>query len=149
MGKGTKRKGRIDSWSSKQDELLAEKVIKHVAEGSTQTKAFEEVGNILNRTTAACGYRWNNNLRKIYKEEFIKAKQAKVAATRSTKKPVEYYNLQGLIEFLQDVQENMYRLRTENDNLQSEIKDLNDEIQTYKEIFQKVQQFSAKVDKVS
>ena len=59
-------KMRQDAWSEENDLLLAETVLRHVREGSTQLKAFEEVGDTLNRTAAACGFRWNAVIRKQY-----------------------------------------------------------------------------------
>ena len=47
-------KQRQDAWSEENDLLLAETVLRHVREGSTQLNAFEEVGDRLNRTSAAC-----------------------------------------------------------------------------------------------
>ena len=52
-------KVRQDAWTDENDLLLAETVLRHVREGSTQLNAFEEVGDKLNRTSAACGFRWN------------------------------------------------------------------------------------------
>lgn len=52
-------KVRQDAWTEEDDLLLAETVLRHVREGSTQLNAFEEVGDQLNRTSAACGFRWN------------------------------------------------------------------------------------------
>ena len=44
---------RQDAWTKDEDLLLAEVVLRHIREGSTQLKAFEEVGQKLNRTPAA------------------------------------------------------------------------------------------------
>ena len=41
-------KQRQDAWSEENDLLLAETVLRHVREGSTQLNAFEEVGDKLN-----------------------------------------------------------------------------------------------------
>ena len=49
-------KVRQDAWTDEDDLLLAETVLRHVREGSTQLNAFEEVGDKLNRTSAACGF---------------------------------------------------------------------------------------------
>lgn len=57
---------RQDAWSKDEDLLLAEVVLRHIREGSTQLKAFEEVGQKLSRTAAACGFRWNSAVRKQY-----------------------------------------------------------------------------------
>lgn len=61
-------KNRQDAWSEENDLLLAETVLRHVREGSTQLNAFEEVGDILNRTSAACGFRWNAVVRHNYEK---------------------------------------------------------------------------------
>lgn len=58
---------RQDAWTKDEDLLLAEVVLRHIREGSTQLKAFEEVGQKLSRTPAACGFRWNSFVRKQYK----------------------------------------------------------------------------------
>ncbi len=58
---------RQDAWTEEDDLILAEVVLRHIREGSTQLKAFEEVGKRLSRTSAACGFRWNSTVRKQYK----------------------------------------------------------------------------------
>ncbi len=68
-------KVRQDAWVKENDELLAEAVLRHVKEGSTQLNAFEEASDLLNRTAAACGFRWNAVVRRIYEEELTKAKK--------------------------------------------------------------------------
>lgn len=68
-------KVRQDAWLDENDELLAEAVIRHVTEGSTQLNAFEEAGDALNRTAAACGFRWNAVVRKTYEEQLAEAKK--------------------------------------------------------------------------
>jgi prespore-specific regulator len=61
-------KVRQDAWTDEDDLLLAETVLRHVREGSTQLNAFEEVGDKLNRTSAACGFRWNAVVRHRYEK---------------------------------------------------------------------------------
>ncbi|MCH7320515.1 RsfA family transcriptional regulator [Solibacillus sp. MA9] len=68
-------KSRQDAWIEENDALLAEAVIRHVKEGSTQLNAFEEAGDLLNRTAAACGFRWNAVVRRIYEEDLSQAKK--------------------------------------------------------------------------
>lgn len=68
-------KSRQDAWTNEDDLLLAETVLKHVREGSTQLNAFEEVGDILNRTSAACGFRWNAVIRYKYEQALQLAKK--------------------------------------------------------------------------
>jgi prespore-specific regulator len=50
---------RQDAWTAADDGKLAEVVLRHIREGSTQLAAFEECAQLLGRTAAACGYRWN------------------------------------------------------------------------------------------
>lgn len=115
-------KVRQDAWSHEDDLLLAETVLRHVREGSTQLKAFEEVGDRLNRTSAACGFRWNAEVRKRYvqamelakrqrkerKRALVRQKNHKVKETgsainnQSTQLSVEQSNLslESVIQFL-------------------------------------------------
>jgi prespore-specific regulator len=57
---------RQDAWTPDDDLLLAEVTLRHIREGGTQLRAFEEVGEKLGRTSAACGFRWNSFVRKKY-----------------------------------------------------------------------------------
>ncbi len=57
---------RQDAWSTEDDLILAEVTLRHIREGSTQLSAFEEVGERIGRTAAACGFRWNSAVRKKY-----------------------------------------------------------------------------------
>lgn len=68
-------KVRQDAWTDEDDLLLAETVLRHVREGSTQLNAFEEVGDQLNRTSAACGFRWNAVVRYSYEQALQLAKK--------------------------------------------------------------------------
>ncbi|SDM62720.1 transcription factor, RsfA family [Fictibacillus solisalsi] len=66
---------RQDAWNQEEDVLLAEVVLRHIREGSTQLAAFEEVGEKLSRTSAACGFRWNSLIRKRYESAIAIAKR--------------------------------------------------------------------------
>lgn len=66
---------RQDAWTNDEDLLLAEVVLRHIREGTTQLAAFEEVGRKLSRTAAACGFRWNSYVRKQYKTGIEVAKK--------------------------------------------------------------------------
>ncbi|MEH7443322.1 RsfA family transcriptional regulator [Bacillus sp. JJ1122] len=68
-------KVRQDAWTDENDLLLAETVLRHVREGSTQLNAFEEVGDKLDRTSAACGFRWNAVVRHNYEKALQLAKK--------------------------------------------------------------------------
>ena len=90
-------KQRQDAWLEENDEVLAQAVIRHVKEGSTQLNAFEEAGDLLNRTAAACGFRWNAVVRKKYESELLQAKQErkeKFRIIQASKKrsPTFYYS---------------------------------------------------------
>lgn len=80
-------KVRQDAWSHEDDVLLADTVLNHIREGSTQLRAFDEVGDELNRTSAACGFRWNAVVRNRYINQIAEAKkerkQRKRAASHS------------------------------------------------------------------
>ncbi|MFC7372755.1 RsfA family transcriptional regulator [Fictibacillus iocasae] len=74
---------RQDAWSESDDLLLAETVLRHVREGSTQLHAFEEVGDKLERTSAAVGFRWNAIVRKRYEQALKIAKKQRKERQRS------------------------------------------------------------------
>ncbi|URJ51168.1 RsfA family transcriptional regulator [Paenibacillus polymyxa] len=65
---------RQDAWSVEDDLILAEVTLRHIREGGTQLAAFEEVGQKIGRTSAACGFRWNSCVRKRYDEAISIAK---------------------------------------------------------------------------
>ena len=65
---------RKDEWSYEEDLLLAQTVLNHIQNKSTQLNAFEEVGERLRRT-AACGFRWNSTVRKKYVAEIKASKE--------------------------------------------------------------------------
>lgn len=76
-------KVRQDAWSHEDDLLLAETVLRHIREGSTQLKAFDEVGDQLNRTSAACGFRWNAEVRNRYLQAIDIAKRQRKEKKRA------------------------------------------------------------------
>ncbi|MBM7569559.1 RsfA family transcriptional regulator [Aquibacillus albus] len=76
-------KVRQDAWSHEDDLLLAETVLRHIREGSTQLNAFEEVGDKLNRTSAACGFRWNAEVRQRYEQAVAIAKRQRKEKKRA------------------------------------------------------------------
>lgn len=76
-------KVRQDAWSHEDDLLLAETVLRHIREGGTQLNAFEEVGDHLNRTSAACGFRWNAEVRNKYDHAIDLAKRQRKEKKRA------------------------------------------------------------------
>ncbi|MFB4163794.1 RsfA family transcriptional regulator [Alteribacillus sp. JSM 102045] len=77
---------RQDAWSDKDDRLLANTVLKHIREGSTQLKAFDETGDMLDRTSAACGFRWNAIVRQKYEHKVKEAKRERKMRMRASAK---------------------------------------------------------------
>ncbi|MCM3274193.1 RsfA family transcriptional regulator [Paenibacillus elgii] len=69
---------RKDAWQPSEDGLLADIILDHIRQGSTQLKAFEEASARLGRTSAACGFRWNSEVRKRYEEAIQKAKSQRM-----------------------------------------------------------------------
>lgn len=65
---------RQDGWTLEDDICLSETVLNCIEQGETQLYAFELVAQKTNRTPAACGFRWNSNLRKKYEEQIKEAK---------------------------------------------------------------------------
>lgn len=76
---------RQDAWSGDDDLILAEVVLRHIREGSTQLAAFEEVGKKLSRTSAACGFRWNSTIRKKYEAAIALAKKQRTMEKKTAK----------------------------------------------------------------
>jgi prespore-specific regulator len=103
-------KVRQDAWTDENDLLLAETVLRHVREGSTQLNAFEEVGDKLNRTSAACGFRWNAVVRHRYEKALqLSKKQRKqrqriLGKDQGGKKKLLYSPTVGATEDLEPIQ---------------------------------------------
>ncbi|MHB0943312.1 RsfA family transcriptional regulator [Paenibacillus sp. ALE1] len=76
---------RQDAWTQPEDDLLAKTVIANIRSNKTQLTAFQEVGRELNRTAAACGFRWNSALRHNYRNEIKAAKEERVNNKTSSK----------------------------------------------------------------
>ncbi len=78
---------RQDAWTMEDDAILAEIVLRHIRDGSTQLAGFNESSRRLGRTAAACGFRWNACVRKqqrpvieVAKEERKERKSERVQA---------------------------------------------------------------------
>ncbi|OCA85551.1 hypothetical protein A8F94_11730 [Bacillus sp. FJAT-27225] len=76
---------RQDAWTSDEDLLLAEVILRNIREGGTQLQAFEEVGRKLSRTSAACGFRWNSHVRKQYRAGIEHAKKQRKEAKKNSR----------------------------------------------------------------
>lgn len=66
---------RTDSWTFKEDEILAKVVLETISKGKTQLEGFEFAGKKLGRTTSACAFRWNSVVRKKFTSELKVAKK--------------------------------------------------------------------------
>ncbi|UFJ41899.1 RsfA family transcriptional regulator [Brevibacillus humidisoli] len=78
---------RQDAWTEDDDLVLAEVTLRHIREGGTQLAAFEEVGQRLGRTAAACGFRWNSTVRKRYEQAIAIAKSQRQQLKKTGKLP--------------------------------------------------------------
>ncbi|HET7522380.1 MAG TPA: RsfA family transcriptional regulator [Bacillales bacterium] len=129
---------RQDAWNHEEDLILAEVVLRHIREGSTQLAAFEEVGERLSRTAAACGFRWNSLVRKQYKSAIALAKKQRKqmkqkphpAEGKTENEKSEALSLDGVIAYLEKLRstrDNHEKLIHENEKLQSQILRLKEE----------------------
>ncbi len=141
--------GRQDAWTAEEDRLLADLVLSHIREGSTQLKAFKEAGAKLARTAAACGFRWNSYVRKAYQNEIMLAKKERKQAQRNSPSPNEinesaasrelddtHLSIQDVISYLNGLQEDQEAniqsysaLKEENRMLRQKIEEFNVEME--------------------
>ncbi|MED3645399.1 RsfA family transcriptional regulator [Halalkalibacterium halodurans] len=153
-------KVRQDAWSHEDDVFLAETVLKHIEEGSTQLRAFDEVGDVLNRTSAACGFRWNAVVRQRYVKQIAEAKKERKRRKRAASYAYQLYptasqqpvvltgeatslTLPMVIEFLQQLathkvadgqtRKEQEELMKQNEQLQERNKELEKELQKIKQ----------------
>ncbi|WP_440895190.1 Myb-like DNA-binding domain-containing protein [Amphibacillus sp. Q70] len=89
------RANRQDAWTKEEDQLLAKTVIEYIKKGHTQLESFKHVADQLNRTPAACGFRWNATIRKRYTSAIEEAKQSR-----------KLYQYDQMYEQNEDVQSN-------------------------------------------
>jgi prespore-specific regulator len=136
---------RKDAWTDQDDSVLAEAVLKHIREGSTQLTAFQEASERLGRTSGACGFRWNKDVRKGYEEDLKQAKLTRKDAKNSIPKrqktngkalvdapssiaaetPIEAVRViaQQLTDVFNGMQDEIERLRNENVVLKKRLED--------------------------
>ncbi|HLU23637.1 RsfA family transcriptional regulator [Lederbergia graminis] len=142
---------RQDAWTADEDLVLAEIVLAHIRDGSTQLQAFEAAGRKLKRTAAACGFRWNSNIRKQYKEAIDLAKKQKKEKKKEVTQEVvptvnpsvlvkesveaevneqEVVSISDALQYIKRIEtelENISNYKKENAKLRNKIDELNDE----------------------
>lgn len=94
---------RQDAWTKDEDAILAEVTLRHIREGSTQLVAFEEVGEKLSRTPAACGFRWNSLIRKQYEKAIAEAKKLRKERNKRKGKQLVSQSSENSFSFNTDV----------------------------------------------
>lgn len=104
-------KTRQDAWTKEEDVLLAETVLQHISKGKTQLDAFKQVGEYLSRTSAACGFRWNAQIRKQHTDAILIAKDNRKKSNdlRENRLSVNLENetLEKTISYLEKIRENV------------------------------------------
>lgn len=126
---------RQDAWTDREDRRLAEIVLEHIRSGSTQLKAFDEVGDELDRTSAACGFRWNALIRQKYEEEIKEAKRERKQRMRNrarnaakkintTKRMEKEITLDRVISYLEEIKTEMNNETSSPPKIEKEISDL-------------------------
>ncbi|MFD1705782.1 RsfA family transcriptional regulator [Siminovitchia sediminis] len=144
--------GRQDAWTIEEDRLLADLVLSHIRDGSTQLKAFKEAAAQLARTPAACGFRWNSFVRKNYQDEIAAAKQQRKkiqktspfmeSGTGNGESPqLERLSIQDIITYLRGLQDD----REENHLSYSAVKEENRKLKhTIDQLYEKLEETQKK-----
>ena len=146
---------RQDAWSHDEDLLLAEVVLRHIREGSTQLHAFEEVGKQMNRTAAACGFRWNSYVRKQYKSGIELAKKQRkerkskhyehhekpaqipqVEVNEKQEETSHRITFEDVIGFLKNLQISNERAQEEKTNLRNKAEELQSKLEQLQRIYE-------------
>ncbi|MBW5444844.1 RsfA family transcriptional regulator [Cohnella sp. CFH 77786] len=148
---------RQDAWSPDDDLILAEVTLRHIRDGSTQLAAFEEVGQRIGRTSAACGFRWNSCVRKRYDEAIGMAKQQRQKRNYLKKQGIsalagnerltaeegdnaknetlsaESLSLEAIIRYLRQWKGTVQEMSRQIRQLEKELKEKDDQLREYKE----------------
>lgn len=125
---------RQDAWNREEDRVLAEVVLRHIRQGSTQLAAFEEVGERLSRTAAACGFRWNSFVRKQHESAITLAKknrkQMGQASHKTAYEEERTISLEDVIAYLEkfrSTEQHREKMIQENTTLKSQVSRLKEE----------------------
>lgn len=158
---------RQDSWTADDDLILAEITLRHIREGGTQLKAFEEVGERIGRTAAACGFRWNSTVRKRYEDAIRIAKSQRQARNKAKsdhkallnhtredtailsneaqKATHDAISLDAVIRYLKEVKQAHSEMQRKIVDLEKEVSDKNEKI---KQLEKENEQLSKQVNDV-
>lgn len=145
---------RKDKWLTSEDILLAKTVISHISKGSTQINAFDTVADALNRTPAACGFRWNSEVRKDYMNEIRQAKteRSKLKGVKPIKVE-ESTSIDSIITYLSRFEQLLNEKDKQIQQLKDEVKSLrqnntSDDLNSLMEILRRAKDLGA-LDKIS
>ncbi|WP_091019931.1 hypothetical protein [Paenibacillus amylolyticus] len=122
---------RKDNWTVEDDQLLATTILTNITKGKTQLSAFYDVGLKLKRTSAACGFRWNSNVRHKYREAIAKAKSEKLNSklkSASTSKD-NTFSFDDVITYLLAAKDDLQRLNREKEAISQKIQNVSLEIE--------------------
>lgn len=114
-------------WTKEEERFLGETVVEYIASGNTIEDAIEKVSKDINRTLAACKFRWHNTIRPKFKAslEIVKEERKKKTSIKenltSSVESVESIDLGS--PFLQFTQ-NLESISQQVEQLQNELTDI-------------------------
>ena len=140
-------KSRQDAWSEDEDLFLAEVVLHHIREGSTQLEAFRQAAEGLDRTPAACGFRWNAEVRKEYSGEIEIARDHRKSSVEQQTAPstvAEEDSINSAITLLEQLKAGIVEGEAEYEHsvvqeLEKENKALRERLQWYEDAWREME----------
>lgn len=125
---------RKDSWRQEDDSVLAEIILRHIREGSTQLSAFDEAAERLGRTSGACGFRWNSEVRKHHEIEIRQAKAVRKKVTLANQKSEVFVTVSRnkddnrAIDYLDQIIQLANNQKAQLANMANQLKRLNEQL---------------------
>jgi prespore-specific regulator len=155
-------KSRKEVWSLEQDNLLLNTVLKHLAEGGNQKRAFEEVAHEIGRTPGACAFRFHAVLRQRHGEKIssvIKKKSVELSTVIQLPKNknaiVDNLSWEQVMGFLNlhIVEEDLMKQRLIDmhnhlNDIAEENRSLKKELDYFKEVREKIESFGMNITKM-
>ncbi|WP_067838870.1 hypothetical protein [Amphibacillus sediminis] len=138
---------RQDAWTLEEDQLLADTVLGYIKSGRTQLESFKDVAKQLNRTPAACGFRWNATIRKLHEDAIEQAKKERKKlnqpATQLNQINHDAFTLEQAIQWLEKVKGELIEDGRDKktllyDKIVKENERLNDELIIYQKLFDQI-----------